>query len=195
MEDKIDKLRQYFENKGITQEQIAEMLCVDKAYVNKLMLGKKAFGKQTARKWSDLFGLSYSWLLTGEGEMQNVSEATTSNAEAANDIPFHVYKELLNRYEIVLRENENLRVEIKNLRNGIGENADNKITISVTPEGIVASNPKLQGKTKKKFIIDAERAYDMFLSMMPDSNRKFSDTAKHNGGSKSGKSGNPGSLK
>ena len=125
-------------------------------------------------------------------------EVKSSNAEAANDIPFHVYKELLNRYEIVLRENENLRVEIKNLRNGIGENADNKITFSVTPEGIVASNPKLQGKTKKKkkkFIIDAERAYDMFLSMMTDSNRKPSNTSKHNGGSKSGKSVNPGSLK
>lgn len=67
--DNIYELRQYFENQGITQKQIAEDLGVDKAYVNKLLNGDKPFGKKTAAKWSDLYGLSTSWLLTGEGDM------------------------------------------------------------------------------------------------------------------------------
>ena len=33
------------------------------------MLGKKAFGKTQAAKWSSEFGISASWLLTGEGPM------------------------------------------------------------------------------------------------------------------------------
>ena len=67
-------MREYLEEQGYTQELLANKLKVDKAHVNKLLNGKKEFGKQTARKWSDLFGLSYSWLLTGEGSMlQNVA--------------------------------------------------------------------------------------------------------------------------
>lgn len=62
-------MRQYFENQGITQKTIAEQLQVSPAYVNKLFLGKKEFGKKTAEKFKDLFGLSQSWLLTGEGPM------------------------------------------------------------------------------------------------------------------------------
>lgn len=62
-------LAEYFKNKGVTQLAIAEKLGVSKAYVNALMTGKKAFGKSQAAKWSSEFGISASWLLTGEGEM------------------------------------------------------------------------------------------------------------------------------
>lgn len=107
MDVKIERLRKFFNEKGITQEQIASQLDVDKALVNKLMTGKKAFGKQTARKWSDLYGLSYSWLLTGEGEMEN-----GSRTEAKPDVPYIIYQDLLNRYEDVVRENEQLRLRL-----------------------------------------------------------------------------------
>lgn len=63
------KLKKFFREKGITQEMISVKLGVDKALVNKLINGKKPFGKKTAKAWSDMFGISYSWLLTGEGEM------------------------------------------------------------------------------------------------------------------------------
>lgn len=66
---RLSEMRQYFENQGITQKTIAERLQVSPAYVNKLFLGKKDFGKKTAEKFRDLFGLSQSWLLTGEGPM------------------------------------------------------------------------------------------------------------------------------
>ena len=65
----LTEMRQYFESQGITQKTIAERLQVSPAYVNKLFLGKKDFGKKTAEKFRDLFGLSQSWLLTGEGPM------------------------------------------------------------------------------------------------------------------------------
>ena len=63
------EMRNYFDSQGITQKDIAERLQVSPAYVNKLFLGRKDFGKKTAEKFRDLFGLSQSWLLTGEGPM------------------------------------------------------------------------------------------------------------------------------
>jgi phage repressor protein C with HTH and peptisase S24 domain len=69
MDKKLLMLREYFENKGISQKEIAEALGKDKSYVNQLLTGKKQFGKNTARLFSDHFGLSYTWLLTGEGLM------------------------------------------------------------------------------------------------------------------------------
>jgi len=67
MDKKLLMLREYFDKKGISQKEIAEALGKDKSYVNQLMTGKKQFGKNTARLFSDHFGLSYTWLLTGEG--------------------------------------------------------------------------------------------------------------------------------
>lgn len=68
-DDFVGKIREYFDNKGFTQKMIAERLGVDPAYVNKLLSGKKPFGKKTAHQFQDLFGLSESWLLTGSGDM------------------------------------------------------------------------------------------------------------------------------
>ena len=77
--EKISKLRDFFEQQGITQEEIARQLGVHKSYVNQLMTGNKQFGKGVAKKWSDQFGLSYTWLLTGEGNM--LANGNTSNGE------------------------------------------------------------------------------------------------------------------
>lgn len=88
----VDNLRNYFENKGITQKCIAKTLGVDPAYVNKLLSGKKAFGKKMAQQFQDLYGLSISWLLTGEGEMLTaVSQSSTAQAteRKGNIIPFY----------------------------------------------------------------------------------------------------------
>lgn len=69
-----DKLREYFKNEGITQEQIATQTGVSQAYINVLLNNKKQFGKKQAQKWADIFGISPQWLLTGEGEMLKPSE-------------------------------------------------------------------------------------------------------------------------
>lgn len=63
------RLSAYFDSKGMTQVDIASRLSVSKAYVNSLFTGRRPFGKKQAEIWESLFGISKSWLLTGEGEM------------------------------------------------------------------------------------------------------------------------------
>ena len=64
-----EELRKFFDNQGITQKAIAQRMNVDPAYINKLLNGKKAFGRNTAKQFQDLYGLSSTYLLTGEGPM------------------------------------------------------------------------------------------------------------------------------
>lgn len=62
-------IQEYFRDRNISQVAIAEELGVTKAYVNSLLSGRQRFGKKQAEIWSQKFGFSKSWLLTGEGEM------------------------------------------------------------------------------------------------------------------------------
>lgn len=68
-EEKLLELGKYLRDTGHTQASIASQLGVSQPYVNALLTGRKAFGKSQAKKWGDLYGLSPSWLLTGEGSM------------------------------------------------------------------------------------------------------------------------------
>lgn len=68
-EEKLLALGQFLRDTGHTQSSIAAQLGVSQPYVNALLTGRKAFGKSQAKKWGDLYGLSPSWLLTGEGDM------------------------------------------------------------------------------------------------------------------------------
>lgn len=78
-----EALQQYFKDKGLSQVAIAERLGVTKAYVNALLAGRQRFGKKQAQIWSEQFGISKSWLLTGEGEMLK-----ENSVEAQPDEPF-----------------------------------------------------------------------------------------------------------
>lgn len=66
-----DKLKKYFEEKRITQQQIADALGVSLQYVNQILNGKKFLGKKNAERLANLFGLSKSFLLTGEGYIES----------------------------------------------------------------------------------------------------------------------------
>lgn len=68
-----EKLKEFFKKQNITQVQIADMTGVNQSYVAALMNNTKQFGKKTAQKWGDIFGISPNWLLTGEGEMMKPS--------------------------------------------------------------------------------------------------------------------------
>lgn len=80
------ELRKYFESKGITQQSIANQMNVSKAYVNRLFTGKASFGKEVAEKWSNQFGLSKSWLLTGEGSMLSASDPDSVSVSSSTDL-------------------------------------------------------------------------------------------------------------
>lgn len=65
----MSKLKQYFDKQGIRQVDICNILGKSKAQISNYLTGKVPFGKKAAKEWSNAFGLSESWLLTGEGEM------------------------------------------------------------------------------------------------------------------------------
>lgn len=101
-EKKLLELADFLRNRGLTQVSIAEELGVSQPYVNSLLTGKKAFGKVQAKKWGELYGLSPSWLLTGEGSMlvdspsrveveSNVSPVRTGDLQWM-EIPLVPYK-------------------------------------------------------------------------------------------------------
>ena len=99
------ELKDYFKRKGLTQKEVADKSGVPATYITKLFSGERGFGEKMAMKWETLFGLSHVYLMTGEGEME---VGTRTKA----DVPFVVYQDLLNRYENVIRENEQLRARL-----------------------------------------------------------------------------------
>lgn len=83
--EKLRKLKLYLTERGITQEELAIRFNVTPSHISGLMNGRTKFGKRTAKIWSDELGLSYSWLLTGEGEMLAVD---VGNVNRVVGIPF-----------------------------------------------------------------------------------------------------------
>lgn len=84
-EEKLLMLSRFLADRGLTQEGVADSLGVSQPYVNSLLKGKKAFGKEQAKKWSDLFGISRSWLLTGEGPMLRNTTPVVVQVEEEDD--------------------------------------------------------------------------------------------------------------
>lgn len=80
-------LKSFFKKKGITQNDIAKDLNVSQPYVNSILNGRMPIGKNQARRLSNLYGLSFSWLLTGEGEIiANTSTYVNANGTNATAI-------------------------------------------------------------------------------------------------------------
>lgn len=117
-------LAEYFKSKGVTQLAIAEKLGVSKAYVNALMTGKKAFGKSQAAKWSSEFGISASWLLTGDGDM-----FTTNSSDEQSEV-----KREEEEYELLPRitEDKGRPYYDVDFLGGYGEFADDPASAPVT---------------------------------------------------------------
>lgn len=64
-----NQLKGFFALRGKTQAMIASDLGTSTAYIGRLFSGASNFGAKTATRFSELYGLSVSWLLTGEGPM------------------------------------------------------------------------------------------------------------------------------
>lgn len=63
------ELKDFLKSKGLTQQQVADLFGVSQSYIGSLLNGTNRFGKKVAKQWSEQFGISEAWLLTGEGAM------------------------------------------------------------------------------------------------------------------------------
>lgn len=73
------ELKNFFSSRGVSQSQLAVDLDVSQQYVSRLLTGVAPFGKKTATRFSELYGLSVPWLLTGEGPMM-AADVQTGNS-------------------------------------------------------------------------------------------------------------------
>lgn len=69
-----EKIKEYFKEQGISQRKAAEALGVSQQVVGSLLNGK-SFGKRMAAKWHGAFGFNPVWLITGTGDMFEVSDS------------------------------------------------------------------------------------------------------------------------
>lgn len=79
------KLKNYFEQKGYSQQQIADILDVHQTNISALFLGKRPFGKNAAKKWNKAFGFRVNWLMTGEGPMFDADTTATPSTPSELD--------------------------------------------------------------------------------------------------------------
>ena len=80
------ELREYFENQGVKQAEVARRIGVKPQYITKVFSNEREIGKSQIEKWVTQFGFNKVWLLTGEGEMLN-NETLPEQTHAAYRIP------------------------------------------------------------------------------------------------------------
>lgn len=81
------QLRVYFEQKGMTQKQVADILGIQQQNVGVHFQGRP-FGKNAATKWQNAFGFSAHWLMTGQGKMMSddVTPYTTPTPSTPSEL-------------------------------------------------------------------------------------------------------------
>lgn len=79
------KIKEYFSEIGISQQEAANMLQVQQTAVSNQLNGRP-FGKNAAARWNQAFGFRINWLLTGEGPMFDKGDIKSIN-EAIEDHP------------------------------------------------------------------------------------------------------------
>ena len=85
----VERIRKAMEILSIENaNQLSLMLNVGRAFAGEVLKGEKNFSNEKLKKLADLAQISYSWLLTGEGEM-NVESKAKSIYEARQDIPYY----------------------------------------------------------------------------------------------------------
>ncbi len=62
------RIKEYFSEIGMSQQEAASVLGVQQAAVSNQLNGRP-FGKNSAAKWNKAFGFRKIWLMTGEGPM------------------------------------------------------------------------------------------------------------------------------
>ncbi|WP_418409298.1 helix-turn-helix domain-containing protein [Alistipes sp.] len=107
-----NSLKRHFKEQGLTQDKIASILGISQAAVNAQLNGKP-FGKKSAEKWGNAFGIKPNWLLTGDGAMlkttdqpvsQGGSDVTPPEADLNNPRTMERLLEMLERRDTEFRE-------------------------------------------------------------------------------------------
>lgn len=73
----LKQLKDFFEQRGIKQDELSNEFNVSQPYISQLINGKKEAGKKIASKLSEKYGISEAWVLTGKGEMLAQPQGTT----------------------------------------------------------------------------------------------------------------------
>lgn len=76
----LKQLKDFFEQRGIKQDELSNEFNVSQPYISQLINGKKEAGKKIASKLSEKYGISEAWVLTGKGEMLAQPQGTTTVA-------------------------------------------------------------------------------------------------------------------
>lgn len=128
-EEHVRMMREYFENQGITQKQIAKDLDTSFQYINHMFSGKRNFGRNTSKKFEEVYGISSAWLMTGEGEMfkPNMPKAVIANnsklllAELIATLKMQIAEkdELIATQSAIINEMKELINSNKNIANKI----------------------------------------------------------------------------
>ena len=128
MEKVAIALQEWAKDKNYKQRELANILGVAQPYIGRMMKGKQEFGKNTARKWADAFGMSYTFLLTGEGSLfdqsPDVAEQATEDVAAGLDPESAEYWR--KKYEECLAELYKERAISEGLRIALGAVRDAK---------------------------------------------------------------------
>ena len=108
------KLKEFFEKEGINQTEIADALEVSPPYVNAILNGKKPLGKKNAERLANLYGLSKSFLLTGEGSITNNGEDVVLPQKDNEYNPTVVEQaaNIIDLYAGLIKEIESLRADL-----------------------------------------------------------------------------------
>ena len=109
-----DTLKRYFDEQGITQQQVADALGVSLQYVNQLLNGRKVLGKKNAERLANLYGLSKPFLLTGEGSITQSEDGSISREVETPGNPTVVEQaaNIIDLYAGLIKEIESLRADL-----------------------------------------------------------------------------------
>ena len=109
------ELKDFFEKKGISQLEVAAELDVSPPYINAILNGKKPLGKKNAERLANLYGLSKSFLLTGEGSITPSADGDVVRHTETSGTPTVVEQaaNIIDLYAGLIKEIESLRSDLK----------------------------------------------------------------------------------
>ena len=132
------KLKQFFESKGLNQQEIADMLGVSSAYINAILNGKKTLGKKNAEKFANLFGLSKSFLLTGEGELLQSDDVVQEPVCESTADMVELYAQRIRLVDDLRQSLREELQEIRTIKSELSEARDTFINASVELRRIIS---------------------------------------------------------